>query len=111
MYKIVKLINEEIISQQQSGGLPMPSNPEYNGGERETINLPAAMSNDLLRHPDYMFVEMLRGGNNQSVTLLFNGKEFLINVEANSKTYYAHITEQEYTTLKERYQGLYIRRT
>lgn len=103
---ILKFINEEIISQQQSGGLPMEENPEYNGGERETINLPASMGKDLLRHPDYIFIEILRGGNNESVTLLFNGKNFLINVEANSKTYYSHITEQQYTQLKQTYQGL-----
>jgi hypothetical protein len=105
---IENIINEEIVSHQQNAGQPMPENPEYNGGQREEIMLPPSIARDLLRHPDYMFEVIFDKTSEagENARLFFNGKNFIINILQSNREYFAHVSEEQYSGIKQRYQGL-----
>jgi hypothetical protein len=104
--KILEIINEEIVSRQANGGQRIYPNPEYNNGQRESIDLPNNIAKSLLEHPDYKFEVLFSSTSEKGeiAKLFFNGKEFLITVLYNHKQYFAHIDEEEYLNIKQRYE-------
>lgn len=107
MNKIKQIINESITSMYESNS-NYEENKEYNGGEREVIELPSNTAKSFLYDDRYDFNHIFTTSNSTPEAYLFyNGTNFALVIRYNNKEYNSPIRMQDYLDLKNHYNRGY----
>ena len=107
MSKILEIINESITSIYESDS-NYEENKEYNGGQREEIDLPSETAKSFLYDDRYEFQQILTtSDSNPEVYLFYNGISFALVVQYNNKLYNSPVKMEDYLRLKDHYSRGY----